>query len=305
MVKILAITPHEKWDCLATTVLEGLTKCDVELYCTDEGNEATNIISDEEFVAHYPTTDYILAFFSKMETPPPKYYLIDMVNGWHKTAYFDGSEYNYTGYNGRTDEKIHPLFREKARWYFMRDCLPGHIAQGFIPDLSCGGAVDADFGHYECEKDIDVLCAFGHTTTGLRAEAVRAVRELACEGYRVITSRVPDYLKYISRSWITIEAYGAGPVNARTWQIMANKSALFAQRYNVIIPGLIENCHYIGWASGEELKDKIRRWLAVKPALASLALDGYMNLLRYHTSAMRAIQVLRWISEGKISVRPI
>jgi len=282
-MKILAITPYEKWDCLAATVLEGLQKCGIELYCTYPGNGGMNIISDEEFIVHYPTTDYICAIFGKWETPPPKWYLIDAVGGWDKTAYFDGSEYNYTGYNGRTGERLHPLFKDKAHWYFKRDCLPEEVHGGIIP-LACGGAVDADFSHHECKKDIDVLCAFGHTTTGLRAEAVRAVTELYAEDYRVIVSRVPDFLKMISRSWITIEARGGGPLNARAWQIMANKSAMFAQKYTEVIPNLEAGKHYVEWSSGEELKAKIREWLADKSRLQGLIDANFANLCLHHTS---------------------
>ncbi len=296
-MKILAITPYEKWDCLASLVLEGLKKISgIELYCTYPGNGAINIITDEEFIAHYPTTDCILAIWGKQEAPPPKWYLIDEVDGWDKTAYIDGSEWNYTGYRGRTDEQLHPLFLDKARWYFKRECLPAHYHQGIVPFQF--GAMDADYGAYVGPKDIDVLCAFGQTGTGLRREAVQACKELQAEGVNVVFAQqltFAHYLNMIRRSWITVEAHGGGECNARMWHIMANQSALFAQRYNIAISNLVPYCHYIPWSHKEGLKEKIKRWLTVKAALASLILDGHTNLLQNHTSAARAAQLIAYV----------
>lgn len=298
-MKILAITAYDKWDPLAVAVLEGLNKHGVKLYCTYPGNGAINIISDEEFVTHYPTTDYILAFFTKMETPPPKYYLIDTVGGWDKTAYIDGSEWNYTGYRYRTDEQLHPLFKDKAHWYFRRECLPEHIEQGVIP-LPLG-AVDADFGNYEGEKDIEVLCAFGQVDTGLRRVAVQACDELQAEGVKVVFAQkrtFADYLELISRSWITIEAHGGGECNARMWHIMANKSALFAQEYNIVMPRLERGWHYVGWSDSEELKREVGWWLEKKEALRGLIDASFVNLCLHHTSARRAQYLLRRLNTG-------
>jgi len=291
-MRILAITPHLLYDYLAGTVIEGLQKLDVELLCTDAGNNAINTITDEEFVAYYPTADYILAFTSSKQTPPPRFCLIDTVQGWQKTAYIDGSEVNPAFRLRYSDTLLHPLFLDKARWYFRRECMPEHQAQGVIPLPF--GAVDADFGNHEhAEKDIDVLCGFpGGVGCGLRAEAVCAVREFAAEGYRVIASPVSDYFKHIARSWITVEAYGAGECNARAWQIMANKSAMFAQKYNIVIPNLEADRHYVEWSSGEELKAKIREWLADKNGLRELIDESYANLLQYHTSEARARYLL-------------
>ena len=61
------------------------------------------------------------------------YNLIDKSNGWDKTIYIDGSEYNYTGFPGKTNEQLDPTFKSKARHYFKRECLKEHIDQGIIP----------------------------------------------------------------------------------------------------------------------------------------------------------------------------
>lgn len=286
-MKILVINPT-KHDYLAFHIIEGLKKFDIELYYTSIGNGATNTISDQEFMQHYATCDYIFAIWGKCiynGIPEPKYYLINQVNGWDRTVYIDGSEYNYTGFKSYTSEQLHPKFVNKARWYFKRECLPEHVNLGII-SLPFA-AQDSDFIQSQNEKCIDVLCSFGQTSTGMRKIAIEACNELKHEGYNIITDTVSDYLTKINQSYITIDAYGGGECNARMWQIMANQSCLFAQKYNVVFPNLIEGEHYIEWDSKESLKNKIKNYLGNKEKLSYITSYSYKNILENHTTEKR------------------
>lgn len=296
-MKILIINPNKKHDYLANSIIEGLRNYDnIEIYCTSDGNGAINIIDDFQFIEHYKTCDFIFAIWGKAiynGVPEPKFYLIDKVNGWNKTVYIDGSEYNYTGYKGKTTELIHPLFKEKAKWYFKRECLPVHETMGIVP---LPFAADCSyFLNTKLEKSIDVLCSFGQAETGMRKIAIEACNELHTEGYNIITTPVKNYYEHINKSWITVDAHGGGECNARMWQVMANKSCLFAEQYSIVIPNLIPNKDYISWSSKEDLKDKIRNYLNDKKILSSIIQTSYENIIQNHTTDKRITYIFNKI----------
>jgi hypothetical protein len=297
-MKILAITPNGKHDYLASSILEGLKKYDIELYCTGTGNGDVNHITDEQFIEHYNSCDFIFAVWGKSihnNVKEPNYYLIEEVSGWNKTVYIDGSEYNYTGFNGMTDIQLNPTFLSQAKYYFKRECLPEHIERGVIPLPFC--SVDKDFKNLPTvDKDIDVLCGFGQTSTGQRKVAIQACEELKSEGYNIINHKVPNYDELMNRSWITIDAFGGGECNARAFQIMANNSLLFMEKYNIVIPNLIDNEHYISWNGGEDLKNKIRKHLDTPEKINILTKQAYDNVMEHHTSLQRVNYIFKIIS---------
>ncbi len=296
-MKILAITPNGKMDYLASSIIEGLKKYDIELYCTGTGNGDVNNITDKQFIEHYETCDFIFAIWGKSvfnNVPEPKYYLIDQINGWDKTIYIDGSEYNYTGFNGKTEEQLNPLFFNRSKYYFKRECLPEHIEHGVIPLPFA--AVDIDFKNLpKVPKNIDILCAFGHTGTGQRSIAVQACEELKSEGYNIINSCVNNYNECMNRSWITIDAHGGGECNARAFQVMSNKSLLFMERYNIVIPHLVDEEHYVSWDNKEDLKIKLRKYLSNKKKISLLTNNSYTNTLNFHTSEKRVESIFKII----------
>ena len=294
-MKILVINPHKKHDYLASVIIEGLKKLDIELYYTDQGNGADKIISDDLFIEHYKSCDFIFAIWGKSiynGVPAPKFHLIDRVNGWNKTAYIDGSEYNYTAFKGRTTELLNPAFFNKCKWYFKRECLPIHVEQGVIPLPFA--AVDSDFykGNNIENKTIDVFCSFGQTDTGLRKVAMKACNELKSESYNIVTDIVSNYFETIQKSYITIDAHGGGECNARAFQIMANKSCLFMEKYNIYIPNLLPGKHYVYWTSKDHLKSVIKHYLNNKEYLNKIIKDSYNNLLEFHTSEKRVKYML-------------
>lgn len=294
MKKVLVINPSRKHDYLASSVIEGLLKLNIELYFTSTGNGATNIITDAEFITHSYDCDYIVAIWGKSiynGIPEPKYYLINKVNGWDKTIFIDGSEYNYTGFPNKSTELLHPLFANNAFKYYKRECLPHHVLQGVVPLPFC--AIDKDFGNYTSyKKDIDIFCSFGQTSTGLRSTAINVCSQLKSEGYVVELNLSSNYLESLNRAYITIDAHGGGECNARMWQVMANNSCLFAQEYNIVIPNLTKNEHYISWKTDNELYTKLKYYLNNKHLLDTIISNSYKNLIVYHTSLQRAKQII-------------
>lgn len=294
-MKILAITPEGKHDYLVSSIIEGLNKYDIEIYYTGYGNGETNRISDEEFINHYSNCDFIFAFWGKSVyngVPSPKFHLIDSVNGWDKTIYIDGSEYNHTGFPGKTTEQLNPMFFGKCRKYFKRECLPEHIDEGVIPLPFA--AVDSDFKNLpKVEKDIDVLCAYGQTSTGQRQISVDVCEELKQEGYNIINHTVPNYFELMNRAWITIDAFGGGECNARTFQVMANKSLLFMERYNIVMPDMVDGVHCVSWKDAEDLKNKIKQYLLEKDKIRHMIKESCQNVIDNHTSIKRVEYIFK------------
>jgi hypothetical protein len=287
-MEILLINPYDSPDYLYRDILEGLLQLDVKLYFTNPDRFCTNLVSDDEAIALSKTVNYILVFFDKekLTRPQPKFYLLDRINLPEKTAYIDGSEYNWTAYPGKTTDLLRPDMLYKCKFYFKRECLPQHVDMGIIPLPFASNL--SYFSNKTHEKDIDVLCTFGQTSTGQRAIAIHACNELKQEGYHILTDNVTDYYSYINRSWITIDAHGGGECNARTWQILANHSCLFAEKYNIVMPKLVDGYHYVSWNDKEDLKNKIRIYLGNKEKLSYIIQNSYDNVLKHHTSRKRA-----------------
>lgn len=288
-MKILAITPNGKHDYLVSSIIEGLKKTDLNVVYTGWGNGEPSRSSIDRCIEFAKECNIILAFWGKCKwngVPEPRYDIVDLVNGWNKTAYIDGSEYNYTGFPKVTNETLHPEFLKLAKWYFKRECLPDHVKHGVIPLPFA--AVDSDFYNLSpVEKDIDVLCAFGQTNTGQRKSAIEACEELKREGYNIINHKVSNYSECMNRAWITVDAYGGGECNARTFQVMANHSLLFMERYNIVIPNLVDGEHYVSWDNKEDFKKKVKKYLDNKEDINKLTVNSYENVLENHTSKAR------------------
>lgn len=304
MIKILAITPNGKTDALATGIIEGLVQCnDVELFCTNKGNSAVNIVSAERARELSTIVDYVFVIHGKR---PGDYSLLNDID-WEKVVVIDGSEwsFNYLPINnlGSIEKLVNEEWAKKAKYYFKRECYPQHCAMGIRPLQFT--ALDSDFGHHDEEKTIDVLCAFpradhhwpDHNAMSYRRMAINACKELQDEGYKIVVGTVTDYLRNVNRSWITIDAYGGGEFNRRTKQIIANKSALLAKKYQIQLHDLIEDEHYYAWDSTDELKNKIRQLLANKSQLQKTIDRSYDHICNKHTSVATAQYILNEIQQ--------
>lgn len=303
-MKILVINP-EKFDYLASSIIEGLLLYNVELYFTSSGNGALQNVSDEDLLNKAIECDYIFAIWGKkaynfVEPYKSKFNIINETNTWNKTIYIDGSEYNYTGSPGNSDLLLHPDFFSKVLLYCKRECLPEHIDLGIVPLLF---AADSKyFTNLNVEKSIDVLCAFGQTFTGMRKVAIEACNELKHEGYNIITDTVTDYLTKVSQSHIVVDAFGGGECNARLFQVTANKACLFAQKHNIVLPNFKNDEDYISWDTKEELKDKIRYYLANKEILAKVTQNGYNSTINYQTPTKRIEYIFNQLQKKQFKI---
>ena len=83
-MKILAITPFEKLDYLAETVIEGIYKNDIELKCTSPGNgvKQEDILTLDQYSQYAEQADYIFAIWGKKRGTYPgiDYNLVKKLN---------------------------------------------------------------------------------------------------------------------------------------------------------------------------------------------------------------------------------
>ena len=308
-MKIVAITPNKKHDYLTSSIIEGLIKNNIEVIASDKGNGIKKKFSDKQLIEHSKDADYILAFFGKIvNNKPPKYYLLEKVNHPEITAYIDGSEWTYTGYpeeNQVSESKRNPKRRrgkkwinenmyDNCKWYFKRECYPQDTKMGVIPLLFA--AEEKYFGNYKIEKRYDVFYSFGQNQTGLRRETKEICKRLRREGFNIIIEKrlkYQKYLKIISSSYITVDAWGGGDCCARIWEAIANKSCCFSQKYNILFPNkFIDGESFVEYSTSEEFEEKLRFYLDNKDKCLDIAGKGYHHLLKYHTSKERVKYML-------------
>ncbi|MFX0073194.1 MAG: hypothetical protein ACFFAO_19115 [Candidatus Hermodarchaeota archaeon] len=271
-MKVIAIMP-KLFDYLISSIVEGLYKNNIEVIASEASNNSQKVYSKKEIIKHSKDADYILVMRGKVKgNIPPKYFLLDKINKPNITAFIDGSEWTYSGFpekhqiiesltnpNRRKGTKwINTRMFNYCRWYFKRECYPEDKQQGIIPLLYA--AEDKNFGKYDFEKKVDVFCSFGQKFTGLRYEVENVCRKLKSEGFEIIIkNRLPyeEYKKLISKSYICIDAWGAGDCTGRIWEIFANKSCCFSQKYNILFPNSFKDGYnYVEYSTIEEFEKK-------------------------------------------------
>lgn len=302
-MKVLCITPNRKRDYLAECVIEGLKENNVELHCTDFGNGVDKIYSEDEVIRTGETYDYIFAIWGKSYfngVPPPRFHLIEKLHGWAKTVYIDGSELNYTGFEGKTDETLNPLFAQKAKWYFKRECTKEHIGEGIypLPFGTCKKSVQHDY--FNEEKCIDVLCSWGYNNcTGLRKQCTEVCEVLKQEGYTVISDFQLDYYRSINSSWIVLDAYGTGQCNARTFEILPNFSLPCIQKWTIEMPfPFTHGENILEYRDEVELYKILKQYLSDRALIKEMTIKGNELNRNYHTAKARVKYIIDIIDRG-------
>ena len=315
-MKIITIIP-KLHDYLTSVIIEGLYKNNIEVISSEIGNNVRKVYSKKEIIEHSKDAEYILVFGGKIKgNNPPKYFLLDKMNNPEKTAFIDGSEWNFSSIpeknqvieslnnpeRRRGKNWINKIMFNYCRWYFKRECYPQDVQKGIIPLLFA--AEDKFFSSHNHEKKFDVFCSFGQKSTGLRLAVEKVCKSLKKEGYKIIIGSGFPYKKYlelISSSYISIDAWGGGDCNARIWEIIANKSCCFVQKYNVLFPNnFTDGYNYVEYSTIDEFEKKIRYYLKNKNECVQIAERGYEHMLKYHTSKERARYLLDILEKDQL-----
>lgn len=311
-MKIACITPDNKHDYLVETVLDGLVELGVELVVSDPGNGVTTKkLSDDEFTALAQGSDLVIAFFGKVRgNKAPRWHLLDSLKlPRDRKVYIDGSEWSATGWESTEQAKnslIDSDCRRSDLWlnlpmlnacghYFKRETYQQDLALGVKP------LPFALHKHHILEpavKNIDVFCSFGHTKTGLRAEAIEECKKYGLErpDLRVVVQSGmchEEYVDTLRRSRIVIDCWGGGDTCDRFWEGMGARACVLYQRYNIEFPNpFTDFVDAVSFSSRNEFAERLR-YLAPSVHPAGIGLRGYVHALRFHTARHRAEEIIR------------
>ncbi len=164
-----------------------------------------------------------------------------------------------------------------------------------------------------CEREIDVLCSFGQTTTGLRLEAEAVCRELAHArpDLRVVVNGSMSPAAYrdaLERSRIVIDAWGGGDWCERFFEGIGALACVAAQRHRIVSHHpFVDGRDVVGWSSAEELRARLLDLADDRDQADSIAARGYAHAMTHHSAVCRAREVLQALgleSKSKLSESP-
>jgi len=304
-VKIIAITPNKKRDYTTELIIEGFNELGVEIIASDLGNGINKTFSDQEIIS-INDADFVVAFFGKVrDNDPPKHYLIDRLKNKFKTAYVDGSEWTYTGYQNKNqmlDSLTNPALRRGEPWineemfskcdvYFKRECYDQDAQRGIIPLPF--GLMNRHLS--DNNKDIDVMCVFGQHMTGLRKEVTEYCLKINSK-YKVVVAKDlnPEiYKQVLSRSRIVIDAWGGGDNCDRFWEAIGSGACCLYQNYNVIIENeFVDLQHAVSYNSIDSFIKNLHLLLESKELTNIIGKSGKIHGMSHHTSIMRAKRII-------------
>ncbi len=252
---IAVITPTQKEDYLANTILDGLIALRDQgrlrffvSSCPSGPHDVSEYMPNEdEFVSRAREADIILFIWGKKKTD---FELAKRIDAWHKTVYIDGSE---LGLNRRFDVAIQAQvlkgtyneqgdinrdMLERCAGYFRRE--PPYVS-GIVP-LPFG--IESRYIRYtrDTKKDIDFFCVFGQDKYPPLRRAVREELEQYCAEHNLIcrterTAMQDEFYDLLARSKVGISVGGGGFDTARFWEILGNNCMLMTERIDIFEPG--------------------------------------------------------------------
>ncbi len=287
MKKIAVITPINKSDYLANTVLDGLIELTSvgELEFRMTGNYPTPfevnsyVLSDEDFIEYAKSADLIILAWGKKST---NYALAEKIGMWNKTVFVDGSELGKDNrFNIDIQDQvmkgtydgigaIDQTMLEKCRRYFRRE---KPYRNGI---LSFPFGIERRYGeHYspEIKKDIDFVCIFGQENYPKMRKEARLLLEKFCKknNFTCATSKTKgfdfddstkiagrsEFYSLLARGKVGISIGGGGFDTARFWEILGNNCMLLTERIDIDIPQSLAYSRIYEFSAIEEFEKKL------------------------------------------------
>jgi hypothetical protein len=315
-MKIVAITPDQKLDYLVSNVIDGLKELNHQIIASDAGNGVEKVYSNEEVIKHSIDADYIFVFFGKVKNNnPPKRYLLDKMGEiYNKLVYIEDSEWTCTAHplpgqveislsdpkKRRGDPWLDEDMLKRCRWYFKHSCYPEDVDRGIIPFQICASK---NMIAPTANKDIDLLCSFGQTSNGLRAQALEICKRIKKEtNYNIITEAgmsKEKYLDVLSHSRIVIDGWGGSENNPRTWEAMCNGACVLYQRYTtVMMHPLSDYVDSVSYATEIEFEERLMKLLANKEETLVIGNTARQTSLEHHIPVARVKYLLNKIQSN-------
>ncbi len=255
MHRIAVITPLNKEDYLANTILDGLISLQNKGYNLQffisslypSGRipiKQELILTRRKFICFANQADIILLIWGKNNTD---FNLADKIGKWNKTVFIDGSE---SGGNNRLDKNINSQILnltykgsgaidcemlKKCALYFRRE---KPYINGIVP-LPFG--IDSAYTQYcrdSRKKDIDFACVFGQEDfPPLRREVRESLvqfcnnNQFTCFSRR--TNNADEFYEVLARTKVGISVSGGGFDTARFWEILGNNCLLLTDKIDI------------------------------------------------------------------------
>jgi hypothetical protein len=275
-MNIALITPKNKQDYMADTVLDGLMQlreanpnnggsivCKVSPYCNSRLPVSDWKMPHDRFIEFARAADLIMLFSGKGNTTD--YDMAEEIGRWDKTVFIDGSE---PGKNNRLDPDIMKKIAdgtyegegrvdlrmlEKCVLYFRRERpyrIPG-IGKETIP-LPFG--IESKYVAYlpGMKKDIDFVCVFGQEDYPPLRKQVRLALEEFCKknSFSCRTGQTRGlfsdiyseparrrFYKTLARAKVGISVSGGGFDTVRFWEILANGCLVLTEKIDIYEEG--------------------------------------------------------------------
>jgi len=311
-MKIIAITPDRKRDYTTEQTLEGLKQLGCEIMASDVGNGIQKAYAEEQLL-NEKNVDAVIAFFGKVrDNRQPKYHIAKLLKDRLPIIYVDGSEWTCTGYPTKDqlkDSLVDPAKRRGTPWlnhemltlanfYFKRECYTEDLRKGIKPHPFCltqRHLIQSD------EKDVDLMCVFGQTTTGLRKEVMQICMKLKQEtNFNIVVQEnvePNEYRQLLARSRIIVDAWGGGDTCDRFYEAVGAGACCLYQRYNIVQENPYEDFQSaVEYWDPASFLERVSLLLNSKQLCLRIGDRGKQHALSYHTSEYRARKILQLLS---------
>lgn len=325
---VALITPDRVYHPFVTMMIEGLRERGDTFFASDPGNGLSGpseVFEEAGWLAAAEHADAVLVFFGKEGShaagaPPtraPKYELLDAFDerGTEQpVAYLDYSEMTATGQpmpgqvarmKRYPEERCgRPWFNEwaleSAAYYFKRECFPEDESVAGARPIAFGMLAAYDVPVPRQGKDWDLLCCFGHTETGLRAELVKECQKLKGK-WRNRTIQIRErlspreYRDALARSKIVVDAWGHGDHCYRLWEGAGAKACMIYQQYQVLTgpDWFEEGREAVSFSTIKEFKEKVEALLEDREGTMAIGRRGYEKAVARHMGKHRIEYVFR------------
>lgn len=275
------------------SLLTALKLNKVNIYFTGECKMIeNNSIKEDDIIDIGKNVDYIIILYCNIPisttcqhiNDEPFFKKLFEIDRWDKTIYIDYFEYSWRNQYNPIEPYYHCFFLDKCGLYFKRECYPIHHQMGIYP-IPLSYVPEKIIEYNPEEKIYDIFCCFGQNSTGMRNDVVKLCQKLSKKYKVLILNNIPrdQYLEYIRRSWITIDAKGGGYINHRFLEIIGNRSICFREKYSVLFHNDYGKLIY-EYKNIPELKKKLKKCLKSVKKLENKEKKAYNHYLTNHTA---------------------